>query len=498
MSRILIVAQREFLRIGKTRSFWIILLLVPVMVMIIPPLSERLMRTPKTSHYVLVDASGRYEQGLVERQALADQYDVLCDFARYAVTWRLRPRAAEAVRGRGERRFTDDEVRAFVAAGGVQGALQQAAPLPPNVPPFRPDPPAVVRLNVPDGVPVDEGADAFGAAIARYMVGSPNRPPSHKGVASAIYIPADYGAAGVQARIWTANGPNRLVDRVRKELDFRLRNDMATAAGVDPATAERLQTASAPLAILSPPQPQGSDWIVLQSALPLVMTYFLMICVFISAAWLLQGLLEERSNKLMEAILACVSPSELMYGKLIGIAGIGFSVMVVWGASFVAGGNSLPSPAKEMIVSAMSSLNTPWLVAALLFYFVTGYLVSATLYLAVGAVSESTLDAQAYMLPVSMVLWLPLFLLGSLIGNADAVPPKVLSWIPLYTPYAMMARMGVGVETWEVIGTAVLLVAFIAVELWLLGKLFRHNLLRAGQQSKLGGFLRGLFKRTSR
>jgi ABC-type Na+ efflux pump permease subunit len=62
---------------------------------------------------------------------------------------------------------------------------------------------------------------------------------------------------------------------------------------------------------------------------------------------------------------------------------------------------------------------------------------------------------------------------------------EVLTWVPIWTPFAVLARLGMGIPTWEVIGTAILLAAFTAAELVLLGRLFRASLLAQGQRPNL-------------
>jgi ABC-2 type transport system permease protein len=71
--------------------------------------------------------------------------------------------------------------------------------------------------------------------------------------------------------------------------------------------------------------------------------------------------------------------------------------------------------------------------------------------------------------------------------------PVVMSWIPLYTPFAMLARLGAGVSVIEVIGTGAMLAAFVAIEMILLGRIFQASLLRTGQPPKLGAFIGMMF-----
>jgi ABC-2 type transport system permease protein len=100
-------------------------------------------------------------------------------------------------------------------------------------------------------------------------------------------------------------------------------------------------------------------------------------------------------------------------------------------------------------------------------------------------------DAQSYLTPVLMVIMLPvIFLIQATVRTPDAAFVHTLSWIPLYTPFAMLARMGNGVPPMEIAGAAVVLVLFLGAELVLLGRLFRASLLSAGQPSRAEIFAR--------
>jgi ABC-2 type transport system permease protein len=91
-------------------------------------------------------------------------------------------------------------------------------------------------------------------------------------------------------------------------------------------------------------------------------------------------------------------------------------------------------------------------------------------------------DAQAYLTPVIMLVMIPVvILMQAALRSPDEFFVHLLSWIPLYTPFAMLARLGTGVSLPEIIGTGALLVVFMAVELIVLGRLFRASLLSAGK-----------------
>jgi len=138
---------------------------------------------------------------------------------------------------------------------------------------------------------------------------------------------------------------------------------------------------------------------------------------------------------------------------------------------------------------AISSVKTPLLIFAIPFYYLAGYVVLSMLFLAVGVMSESMQDAQAYLTPLIMILVVPYALLPtSAAFDPHALAPRIMSWIPLYTPFAMLTRMGGEVHLWEFIGTGVLLIAFAWLEWVMLGRLFRRSLLRTGQPKLMDAF----------
>jgi ABC-2 type transport system permease protein len=201
---------------------------------------------------------------------------------------------------------------------------------------------------------------------------------------------------------------------------------------------------------------------------------------------MLQSLIEERSNKLLEAVLACVSPDELLYGKLLGVLGVSAVMVLTWIAFAIGGAFAFQGVIADFIRPALSSLNSPWIALALVYFFVAGFVCYGLLFLAVGSVSDNMRDAQGYLSPLIFGLTLPfVVLVQAVLRNPDGVLPKVMTWIPFYSPFAVMARLGGGISTWEIIGAGLLLAAFVALELVAIGRLFRANLLQAGGKLRL-------------
>jgi ABC-2 type transport system permease protein len=197
---------------------------------------------------------------------------------------------------------------------------------------------------------------------------------------------------------------------------------------------------------------------------------------------MVQGVLEERSNKLLESILACIRPDQLMKGKLFGLAAIGLLLIAVWVGLALLAAYSITGPVGDFLRPAVAALNQPWMIAAILFYFIAGYLVVSLIFLGIGSVSNSPQDAQSLLMPLIWALMIPIVLMmTAVLRDPGSFLPRLLSWIPIYTPFAMLARLGSGVQAWEVLGSGALLFAFLALEFSLIGRIFESNILSTGQ-----------------
>ncbi len=493
MRNILLVAAREYKQIASTRGFWVMLLVLPVVIGI-SQVAGRFFRPSLESAYVIVDASGAYAPAIEQRMKINYQRSELSAFSAYAQRWNLGVVKPDAVWAKGERWFSDGQVEQFIADGGIATAAELVKPhAPPEAPVYEIDKPNYVRADLPPGVSADQDPDALAEALAPSLKGEIDTVEGKRPLSLAIYVPNDPSATS-PVRMWTNGAPNStLIDNVRNEITRLMRAKALEASGLAPEQAASIANVSAPLSLSAPPQGAGREQVVIRSVLPLAMVYLLLVTVMTTGSMMLQGVIEERSNKLLESILASVRPAELMHGKLLGLGAIGLTILGVWVGAAVGAALMVQGVVADIVKPSLAAIE-PWMFAAMLFYFVAGYLIISMLYLAIGALSNSLQDAQSYLMPVIMLIMLPVvFMMVSVAQQPNGVFPVVLSWIPLYTPFAMLARMGGGVSMMEVLGTGAMLAAFVAIEMILLGRLFQATLLRTGQPPKLSGFVAMMF-----
>jgi ABC-type Na+ efflux pump permease subunit len=306
-------------------------------------------------------------------------------------------------------------------------------------------------------------------------------------LALAVYVPADLGQPGATVHMWTNGHPDAdLIGEVREQISEVMRLDALKTSGIDLAALARIQAVQAPISLTVPPTGSGRERLILRSALPLALAYLLILSLVISGAWMLQSLIEERSNKLLEAVLACISPNELLYGKLLGVLGVSTFMVATWIVFAIGGAFAFHGAIADFIRPALSSLNSPWIALALIYFFVAGFVCYGLLFLAIGSVSDNMRDAQGYLSPLIFGLFLPFFVLvQAVLRGSDSILPKVLTWIPFYSPFAVMAQLGAGISAWEIVGSGALLAVFVALELAAVGRLFRASVLQAGSKVRL-------------
>lgn len=494
MRNILLVAMREYKQIASTRGFWVMLLVLPVVIGI-TQVAGRFFRPQLNSAYVLVDESGQFANAIEHRIDLNWNRSDLGDLSAFVQRWNVGSVKPDAVWAKGDRWFTDAQVEQFMAEGGSEEALKLIKPaLPKDAPNFEIDPKTYVRADVPAGVPVDQGAQALGEALAPFLQDEIATKEGDRPLALAVYIPRDVSAAS-PVQMWTNGTPNSyLVDLVRSETTRILRARALEASGLPPETAAQITDIAVPLTVSAPPQGEGREQVMIRSALPLAMVYLLLVTVMVTGSMMLQGVIEERSNKLLESVLACIKPADLMYGKLLGLGAIGLTILGVWVGAAVGASLAVQGMVADIVKPSLAAIDQPWMIVAMIYYFLAGYLIISMLYLAIGALSNSLQDAQSYLMPVIMIIMLPVvFMMVSVVTSPNGPFALILSWIPLYTPFAMLARLGSGVSTMEVLGTGAMLALFVIAEMYLLGRVFQASLLRTGQPPKLSGFIGMMF-----
>lgn len=240
--------------------------------------------------------------------------------------------------------------------------------------------------------------------------------------------------------------------------------------------------------------------------------------IFLFGNMVMRGVLEEKTNRIVEVIVSSVKPFQLMMGKIIGIAMVGLTQFLLWiiltftiisvfqvtvtgkdmlkqgkQSEFVMDKNVVipdntavqnPTENSELagVLSSMQGYDFVAILLLFLFFFLFGYLMYAALFAAIGSAVDAEQDTQQFMAPITIPL-LFAFVMGVYIINDPQGPLAFwLSIIPLTSPVVMMIRLPFGVPPLELYLSMFLLILGFISTTWLAGKIYRTGILMYGKK----------------
>jgi ABC-2 type transport system permease protein len=217
--------------------------------------------------------------------------------------------------------------------------------------------------------------------------------------------------------------------------------------------------------------------------------FLLLMSIFTASGYLLQGLSEEKENRVMEVLLSSVSTRQLITGKVLGLGIAGLLQMVLWLLSAW----GLFTIASNSIAGAFGAVQFPMSVMALsLVYYILGYFLFAILLAGVGAIVPTVRDGQQLSVVVTLLGAIPFVLMTFIIENGDHILNIILTLFPPTAPMTVMMRLNAGIPIWELAMSIVLMVLSIIGCLLLASKLFRTYLLMYGKTPGLKELVRSL------
>lgn len=346
----------------------------------------------------------------------------------------------------------------------------------------------------PDGAKVstNEGVESFRPYLTGAKKIDVNGKPEN--LFALVYIPEDAakispGTTYKNAEYWCINLTDADLNKtIRSAMEKQVRTELFSKSGLDSEKVSQIQKTNFELSGKDPNKAAGKEEVTSEDTIrqwaPVGAVYLLWVAIFTVAQMLLNNTTEEKQNRVIEVLLSSVTPTELMFGKLVGIAGVGLTMVGAWIISFVGILKSGIGGDSKMINALTEVMYTPELLFAFASYFLLGYLLYAGAFLAVGAVVNTLKEAQNMMGPLMLIMSVPLFTMVFIAKEPNGALAQVLSWVPLYTPFVMMNRAAASPPLFDVIGTLILLVLSVIASIWISGKIFRIGVLRTGQPPK--------------
>jgi len=227
----------------------------------------------------------------------------------------------------------------------------------------------------------------------------------------------------------------------------------------------------------------GAAQQVADSIVPYFAGILLVMTIFLTSGYLLQGVSNEKTSRIVEILLSSVSSRDLLAGKVFGLAALGLTQIAIWIGSVLLIGYGLSARAGIADIIASAFLNRPDFLLLATVYYLLGFLVYAALYGAAGAVGTSQQESQQLAGAFSFIAASPLFIAGLLFANPNGIIPRVLSFFPLTSPTMMLIRLPLAeVPTVDIVGSIVVLTITIPVMIWVGARLFRLGLLMYSQR----------------
>jgi ABC-2 type transport system permease protein len=203
---------------------------------------------------------------------------------------------------------------------------------------------------------------------------------------------------------------------------------------------------------------------------------------------IMNGVLEEKNNKVVEVILSAARPFELMMGKIAGIAAVGLLQYGIW---FALGAGLYLSNPMNFQSYLEGPIVKPLQLVLLVLYFLLGFIFYSSLYAAVGATCTTQQETQQWQMPITFGLVIPFVLMMPTLQTPNAPWVVFLSLFPVSSPITMLLRTGaVEVPYWQLAASLALLALGTIVVAWAAAKIYRVGILMTGKRPSIPEVLR--------
>ena len=246
----------------------------------------------------------------------------------------------------------------------------------------------------------------------------------------------------------------------------------------------------------------------------IALAMFIYAFIFFYSTQVMRGVIEEKTNRIVEVIISSVSAFELMIGKIIGVGLVGITQFIIWAiitmimsvtifpliikdkynpslqtdADEVVNNSFKIDPNNEAIQFIINELQWSYLILFFTLFFLGGYLLYSGLMAAVGAAVDEEADTQQFLLPLTIPMLFAILMASKVIDEPSSSLAFWLSEIPFTSPIIMIVRiaMGIGdssVEIWEIILSLFLLTITFIGTTWISGRIYRKGILSYGKKA---------------
>jgi ABC-2 type transport system permease protein len=238
------------------------------------------------------------------------------------------------------------------------------------------------------------------------------------------------------------------------------------------------------------------------SAISMIFVFVIYMFIMMYGAMVMQGVMEEKTNRIVELIVSSVRPFDLMMGKITGIGLVGLTQVFIWcvltvillnvGGVFFVGGGGLDTSSMShdaawisptvSLMSKFGSFNFIEIVVYFVLFFIGGYVLYASLFAAVGAAVDNPEDSQQFMMPLMVIQIFAVYAGIYSVNNPDGPLAFWCSFIPFTAPIVMMVRIPYEIPFLQILLSLVLLYTSTIFFVWISGKIYRVGILIYGKK----------------
>ncbi|WP_455640090.1 ABC transporter permease [Parabacteroides sp.] len=249
------------------------------------------------------------------------------------------------------------------------------------------------------------------------------------------------------------------------------------------------------------------------SIVGILFTVIIYMFILMYGGMVMQGVMEEKTNRIIEVMISSVRPFDLMMGKIIGIGFVGLTQIFLWGiitsilvgvgglmfggggadvaalqanpSMGMMGADALNTSSGNEIMSIVNSINISEIGISFIIYFIGGYMLYASIFAAIGSAVDSQEDTQQFMAPVTIFMMFAFYAGIYSMENPDGPLAFWCSMIPFTSPIVMMVRIPFEIPLWEKLLSVALLYACAIGIVWLSAKIYRVGILMYGKKPSL-------------
>ena len=328
----------------------------------------------------------------------------------------------------------------------------------------------------------------------------------------ALYVPPTQLNIPSNAVVYSLNQvPMEMETYISGVMQKEIEDQKLMASGVDPEIVSAVKTdVNLQIMRMDEKGNEKETFTQVQFVLGMVLAMLIYFFIMLFGGQVMQGVIEEKTNRIIEVIVSSVKPFQLMMGKIIGVSLVALTQFVMWillsgvlyvgFSAFVGLSNPgvlssgtvmtqeistndiMGNEGVQQILQIAQSIDFGTILFTFIVFFILGYLLYATLYAAVGSLVDNNTDSQQFTLPITVPLIIAIISSVYIVNNPDGGLSVCLSMIPFTSPIAMMVRIPFGVPIWQVVLSVVLLAGTFVLMTWVAAKIYRTGILMYGKK----------------